>query len=114
MTQPTPEQIAIMAGLAASVVVWVVKVVWPRYDGAATLYKLVPAVLGPVLVVGYAADWAVSWALAWQVVLSVASSLGAYGVIGRPLLNGILEDKEVREWAQAEQEATSADDAGGV
>jgi len=112
--QPTPEQIAIMAGLAASVIVWLVKVLWPKYDNAATLYKLVPAVLGPVLLVGFAAHWAVSWELAWQVVLTVVSSLGAYGVIGRPLLHGIRNDQDDIVWAQEQAATEAATNGGGV
>ena len=93
----TPEQIAILVGLATSALVWLAKVLFGKYDLAPTLYKLVPAILLPTLTVGFEAHWQGGWALAWRIALAVLTSLGAYGLVGRSALESIRQDRYLRE-----------------
>jgi len=92
--EPNSEQIAIMVGALTSAVLWLLKVVSPRYETSATVAKLLPAVLLPVLTLGFAAHWQGGLELLWSMVLGVVSSLGSYGIIGRQALDSIREDRE--------------------
>ncbi len=111
---PTPTEIGIMVGAATSFAIWLAKVIWHRYDIAPTLYKLVPAVLLPMLTVGFAAQWQVGWTLVWQMCLAILTSLVAYGFIGRPALESIRADRRNVTYRRAVADATtSAEDTGG-
>ena len=112
MDAPTPEQLAIIVGLATSFVVWLAKVLCSKYDLAPTLYKLVPAILLPALTVGFAAQWAGGWELIWRMALAIITSLGAYGLVGRQALQSIREDRWAKEDAAAI--AAAADEDSGA
>ena len=107
---PTAEQIAVMVGLTVSFLVWVAKVYLPRYDLAATIYKVAPVVLGSVLTVGYAAHWEGGWQLAWQMALAVASAFGGYKIIGQPILDSLRMDDFEREARLEEANDANVDD----
>lgn len=92
MGQVGPEQIAVLAGLVVSAVVWLAKWLFPRFDEAATLYKFGPVVVGSILSVGFAKGWSGGADLVWQMLWAALTALLAYKQVGQPLLNSLRED----------------------
>ena len=83
-----PNEIAVLAGLLASAIISIAKLV-KAYDDMAPIWKVLPAIIAPVLTVGFAAHWQIDGKILWQMLVGVLSALGTYGAIGRPLKKSI-------------------------
>ena len=99
----TPEQIAVMAGAGVSVLVWLAKALFPKYDCAATIFKVGPVIMGSILTVGFVAQWQGGAGLVWQMLIAVVSAFLDYKIIGRPILDSVREDGFKAEVAVCEK-----------
>ena len=106
----TPEQIAMLAGVVVSVVIWLAKWALPRYDLAPTIYKVGPVVVGTVLSVGFAAHWQGGMQLVWQMLLGIVAAFVGYRLVGQPVLQSIRDDDWQKEDAAVRRETEEAND----
>jgi hypothetical protein len=80
----TPEQIAVVAGIAVSIIIALLKLV-PSYHDSPAVTKILTAAIAAVLTVGVQCSWVIGWPQVWDMLLMLAAALGTYKLVGQPI-----------------------------
>lgn len=105
----TPEQIAVLSGLVATVVISLLKLI-KGYQATPALTKILSTVVASILATLAATGWQATPEVLWQIALAILTALGTYQALSAPLSRAIAPETTPKPCDPA---LTPGNDAGG-